>query len=69
MIERPTRIEIENVITRIQHTRDTWRGNPGYARFLDIELHALRLLLVTTRIMDEEADIVATLGTGGTVDG
>lgn len=69
MIEKPTSREIENVIHRIQATRDLWHSNPGYARFLDIELHALRLLLFTTLIVEEECEIAATLGMGETTDG
>ncbi|MCA1452884.1 hypothetical protein I6F35_06565 [Bradyrhizobium sp. BRP22] len=68
MIERPTSREIENLIHRTQSIREKWMGNPGYARCLDIELHALRLLLFTTRITEEETNIVATLGIGGTPD-
>lgn len=67
MIEKPTCREIENLIYRTQSIRDKWAGNPGYARFLDIELHALRLLLLfTTRIVEEEANIAATME--GTTD-
>jgi hypothetical protein len=70
MIERPTTLEIENIITRIENIRAKWHGNPGYARSLDIELHALKLLLFTTRIIEEEAHIAATLGRAGeTADG
>jgi hypothetical protein len=67
MKDKPTLIEIENLITRTQSIRDKWSGNPGYARCLDIELHALRLLLFVTRIMEEEAHIADTHG--GTADG
>jgi hypothetical protein len=62
MIERPSINEIEGLIARVERTRDTWRGNEGYARSLDIELHALRLLLCITRIEQEETDIAASLG-------
>ncbi|MET4017772.1 hypothetical protein BSZ19_04835 [Bradyrhizobium japonicum] len=68
MINKPTSREIEDVIYHIQATRDRWQGNAGYARCLDIELHALRLLLFTTRIVEEEVDIAAHLGMGGTAD-
>lgn len=37
-----TRYEIEAAIERICAYRATWKGNPGYARSLDVELHALR---------------------------
>jgi hypothetical protein len=73
--EKPTRQEIETLIARIQKTRDTWLGNAPYRRCLDIELHALRLLLVLTRIADEEESLAATLvsatlsdSAGGTTD-
>ena len=66
VIEKPTTREIENLIYRTQSIRDKWAGNPGYARCLDIELHALRLLLFTTRIVEEEANIAATME--GTTD-
>lgn len=70
MIEKPTRLEIENLIARIETIREKWRGHPGYGRTLDVELHALRLLLLVTRIIEEETDIAATLGlTGATADG
>ena len=61
VIEKPTTREIENLIYRTQSIRDKWAGNPGYVRCLDIELHALRLLLFTTRIVEEEANIAATM--------
>jgi hypothetical protein len=68
MIDKPTFL-----IYRTQSTRDKWRDDPGYprgvARCLDIELQALRLLLLVTRIVEEEVDIAATHGMGGTTDG
>ena len=61
-IDKPTSLEIENMIHRTQTIRDEWRGNPGYARCLDVELHALRLLLFTTLIAEEEENIAVRLG-------
>ena len=62
MIERPTISEIENRIATTQAIRDKWHSNPGYARNLDIDLHALKLLLIVTRIENEETNIAAALG-------
>jgi hypothetical protein len=67
--DMPTPREIENVIHRIQAIRDLWHSNPGYARFLDIELRALRLLLLVTRITEEEAHLASHLGMGASADG
>jgi len=64
MIERPTVNEIEGLIARVERTHDTWLGNPGYARGLEIELHALRLLLLVTRIENEEISIAEKLSGG-----
>jgi hypothetical protein len=61
MIERPTISEIELRIATTQASRETWRSNPGYARNLDIDLHALRLLLIVTRIENEETNVAASL--------
>jgi hypothetical protein len=41
----PTIEEIERIISRTQTIRERWKGDPGYQRVLDIELHALRRLL------------------------
>ena len=68
MIERPTMSEIEGLIARVERTHSTWLGNPGYARGLEIELHALRLLLLVTRIENEEISIARSLH-GGEDDG
>ena len=68
MIERPTMSEIEGLIARVERTYSTWSGNPGYARGLEIELHALRLLLLVTRIENEEISIASSLK-GGDDDG
>jgi len=68
MTEKPTSREIENLIHLTQSIRDKWAGNPGYARCLDIELHALRLLLFLTMIVEEETNIAASLGMGGITD-
>jgi hypothetical protein len=62
MIERPTISEIENRIATIQASRDKWHSDPGYARNLDIELHALKLLLMVTRIENEEINIASKIG-------
>lgn len=59
MIERPTINEIQHIIAITQNQRDTWTANPGYARKLDVELHALKLLLMVTRIENEETNIAA----------
>jgi hypothetical protein len=40
----PTVEEVDALIARIERIRATWSGNAGYARSLDIELWALRLL-------------------------
>lgn len=69
MIDKPTSHEIENLIYRTQALRDTWPDNPAYVRSLDIELHALRLLLFTTRIVENEHEIAADLGMERTGDG
>ena len=69
MIDRPTIEEIGNVLATVQRTRDTWHGQPAYARFLDIELHALKLLLIVTRIENEETNIAQTMRTGETANG
>jgi hypothetical protein len=61
MIERPSISEIENIVAITQKQRDTWTANPGYARKLDIELHALRLLLIVTRIENEETNVGPSL--------
>jgi hypothetical protein len=61
MIERPSISEIENRIATIQASRDKWHSDPGYARNLDIELHALKLLLIVTRIENEETNVAASL--------
>jgi hypothetical protein len=46
MIEPPPSVEeVEALIARIERIQVSWRGNVGYARSLDIELRALRLLL------------------------
>jgi hypothetical protein len=68
MIEQPTFREIENLIYRTQSIRDRWHSNPAYARCLDIELHALRLLLIMTRLGEDEAAIAAHLGMEGAAD-
>jgi hypothetical protein len=67
MIERPTLKEIDERIAVLQQVRDRWEGNP-YCRALDIELHALRLLLLTTRIFEEETNIAKALGIHGETD-
>lgn len=69
MIDRPTTHEIENLICRTQALRDTWSENAAYTRSLDIELHALRLLLFTTRIVENESEIAESLGMERSADG
>jgi hypothetical protein len=69
MIDRPTSHEIENLIYRTQSLRDTWTDNAAYTRSLDIELHALRLLLFTTRIVEGESEIALSLGMERAADG
>lgn len=64
MIERPGINEIEGLIAHVERTRDSWLGSAAYARKMDIELHALHLLLCITRIEQEETDIAASLRSG-----
>ena len=64
MIEKPTTIEIDNVIYRLQSLRDQLHTSPAHVRCLDIELHALRLLMFITRIGDEETQIAAGVADG-----
>jgi hypothetical protein len=68
MIEKPTTLEIENMIARLEVIKAKWKGDIGYVRHLDIELHALKLLLIVTRIGDEEAELARTLGMEETDD-
>ena len=62
MNERPTVAEIEAVLVRAITIRERWQGNPGYARTLDIEVRALRLLLTMTKIAEDAGEDETNMG-------
>jgi hypothetical protein len=41
----PTREAIEARLRQVERIRETWKGNPGYAATLDLDIFALRLAL------------------------
>lgn len=65
---KATTIEINDIITRLESSRETWKADPGYARCLDIELQALRLLKVMTIILEEDAELSNKLGCATILD-
>lgn len=40
MIERPTLAELNTRLDNLRRQRETWKGNAGYARTLDVEIWA-----------------------------
>ena len=55
-IDPPTVDEMEGVLARIERQRAMWHSDPGYARFLDIEIYALRHLAASRHRIDETVD-------------
>jgi len=41
-ITPPAPEELDRIIATIAKNRETWKGSPNYARFLDVELYCLR---------------------------